>query len=71
MPVSLFHHTIGPNVVQTLLLRPFCDWFPVTDANFDAPINIWNLAYIESIFIALFRDFVKKFIIESSNIRLC
>ena len=35
-------------------------WFPVTDANFDAQLNLWELAYIESICIALSGDFAKK-----------
>ena len=29
-------------------------WFPTTDATFNAAINLWNPTYVESIFIVLF-----------------
>ena len=35
-------------------------WVPVMDANFDAPLNLWKLAYTESIFIAFLVIFAKK-----------
>ena len=35
-------------------------WVLVTDANFDAPLNLWKLAYTETIFIAFLVIFAKK-----------
>ena len=35
-------------------------WVPVMDANFHAPLNLWKLAYTESIFIAFLVIFSKK-----------
>ena len=51
-------HCSGFSSVLWVLIA--VQWVPVKDANFDALLNLWKLAYTESIFIAFLVIFAKK-----------
>ena len=46
--------------IEKLVKFSAVQWVLITDANFDAPLNLWKLAYTETIFIAFLVIFAKK-----------